>query len=271
MLCTSVVCCHTFGWGYTNNLLGILHCSLNNFLGRNIWAPWVCNQKWHRLQSLRIMTHLRHYHSLDITDILAFCGNFTRSPQNQSAHWCSTRRRPVPTRCRLPTARQWAFLRPAAPVCRSLASSAACRTAYFSAHTFRSLWRTMKRRAFNFSLFVTTSCLKNTLGKETRTGPRMKKSSDWCIVTMNWTYRCLGLWSSNRRGRRRSPRWGPVASGPGAVGDPPRTSCTCTGTPRSRLGLPGERTAPVRPPLPTFRLLQENLHFDALLHWCEKI
>ena len=30
VLCTSVVCCHTFGSGHTNNLLGILHCSLNN-------------------------------------------------------------------------------------------------------------------------------------------------------------------------------------------------------------------------------------------------
>ncbi len=28
MLCTLVVCCNTFGSGHTNNLLGILHCSL---------------------------------------------------------------------------------------------------------------------------------------------------------------------------------------------------------------------------------------------------
>ena len=29
VLCTSVVCCDTFGSGHTNNLLGILHCSIN--------------------------------------------------------------------------------------------------------------------------------------------------------------------------------------------------------------------------------------------------
>ena len=32
VLCTLVICCHTFGSGYANNLLGILHCSLITFV-----------------------------------------------------------------------------------------------------------------------------------------------------------------------------------------------------------------------------------------------
>ncbi len=40
VLCTLVVSCHTFGWGHTNKLLGILHCSFyrNSLFGKTTRA-----------------------------------------------------------------------------------------------------------------------------------------------------------------------------------------------------------------------------------------
>ncbi len=47
---TSVVCCHTFGSGHTNNLLAIWHCSLNNcnypHIRRTISAKKDFNKSW---------------------------------------------------------------------------------------------------------------------------------------------------------------------------------------------------------------------------------
>ena len=67
VLCTLVVCCHTFGSGHTNNLLGILHCSLSLFMC--LCCVWMWDSTTRILGTCEVAVDISDFHVVGWTNL----------------------------------------------------------------------------------------------------------------------------------------------------------------------------------------------------------